>query len=72
MKKLKGIITWIGLGAFLSLLFCGMYFCSLQAASGTTKCQQPEKNICVFFDVLIQKDMHSPTGLIHYYARGSP
>ena len=72
MEKLKGIVLWMGLGALLSLLLCGMYFCSLQVVNGITKCPQPEKNVCIFFETLIQRDLHSPTGYIHYDARGSP
>ncbi len=46
---------WMGLGALLSLLFCGMYFCSLQVANGPTKCTKQDNDVCVFFEILIEK-----------------
>ena len=62
----------MGLGALLSLLLCGMYFCSLQAASGIAKCTKSENDLCGFFEILIQRDSLGPTGYIHYNIRGSP
>jgi len=62
----------MGSGALLALLLCGMYFCSLQAASGMTNCNKTDANICGFFEILIQKEALGPTGTILYNIRGSP
>jgi len=62
----------MGLGALLSLLFCGMYFCSLQAAEDVAKCQKSTSDLCGFFEVLIQKEGMGPLGLLYLNVRGSP
>jgi hypothetical protein len=72
MKKLKGMILWMGLGVLLSLLLYGMHFCSLQVASNITKCSKFNNNFCNFYEILIQRDSLGPVGYIHYDARGSP
>jgi hypothetical protein len=64
MKNLKGILFWMGLGALLSLLLCGMYFCSLQVASGHDKCVNQDNNICNFFEIMIEKQSLMPIGFV--------
>ena len=62
----------MGLGALLSLLFCGMYFCSLQAASGHAKCIKQDNGVCNFFEIMIEKQGFMPMGLISINSRLPP
>jgi hypothetical protein len=63
---------WMGLGALLSLLLCGMYFCSLQVASGHTKCIKQDNNVCNFFEILIEKQSLMSLGFNYITARSPP
>ena len=72
MNKIKEIILWVALGALLSLLLCGMYFCSLQAASGVAECSKSESNLCEYIEIFLQKEGMGPIGYININVRGSP
>jgi len=62
----------MGLGALLSLLFCGMYFCSLQVANGPAKCIEQDNDVCVIFEILIEKQSLMSLGLNYITARSPP
>ena len=63
MQKDK-ILKWVGLAALLSLLLCGTYFYSLQAASGHDNCAHQNNNICNFFEIMIEKQSLMPVGFV--------